>query len=59
MDICAALWNGHDRMLEFDPATLTSCYPLMISAVVPRPIAFVSSLDKDGVGNLVGGLLRR
>ena len=24
----------------------------MISAVVPRPIAFVSSLSADGVGNL-------
>jgi len=39
-------------MLQFDPAALTSCYPLMISAVVPRPVAFVSSLSAEGVGNL-------
>lgn len=43
---------GHDRMLQFDPASLASCYPLMISAVVPRPVAFVSSLSADGIGNL-------
>ena len=42
----------HDRMLQFDPASLTSCYPLMISAVVPRPIALVSSLSPENVGNL-------
>eukprot|EP00271_Cylindrocystis_brebissonii_P021506 TRINITY_DN7706_c0_g1_i1.p1 TRINITY_DN7706_c0_g1~~TRINITY_DN7706_c0_g1_i1.p1 ORF type:complete len:302 (-),score=57.24 TRINITY_DN7706_c0_g1_i1:326-1231(-) len=27
-------------------------YPLTISAVVPRPIAFISSMSKDGVRNL-------
>lgn len=43
---------AHDRMLQFDPASLASCYPLMISAVVPRPVAFVSSLSAQGVGNL-------
>ena len=43
---------GHDRMLQFDPSSLSSCYPLMISAVVPRPIALVSSLSAEGVGNL-------
>ena len=43
---------ANDAMLPFDPKDLKSCYPLMISAVVPRPIAFVSSLSADGVGNL-------
>lgn len=41
--------------ISVDPAALggTACYPLVISAGVPRPIALVSSLSKDGhVGNL-------
>lgn len=36
----------------FDPDTMESCYSLLISIVVPRPIAFVTSVDKKGVGNL-------
>jgi len=41
-------------MLHFDPATssATDIYKLMIGMVVPRPIAFVSSLDEHGVHNL-------
>jgi len=41
-------------MLRFDPASssATDIYKLMIGMVVPRPIAFVSSLDEDGVRNL-------
>lgn len=27
-------------------------YKMLISAVTPRPIAFVASVDKDGNGNL-------
>ena len=56
-------WNLGDRQLSpykdagyvtYDPADMTGaqCYPLVISGIVPRPIAFVSSLNTDGVGNL-------
>lgn len=40
--------------LQVDPATCPSdrLYPLMISAVVPRPIAFVSTVNAEGQGNL-------
>lgn len=41
--------------IPVDPEALggTICYPLVISAGVPRPIAFISSLSKDGkIGNL-------
>jgi flavin reductase (DIM6/NTAB) family NADH-FMN oxidoreductase RutF len=41
-------------MLRFDPAdsSASDIYKLMIGMVVPRPIAFVSSLDEHGVHNL-------
>ena len=41
--------------IEVDPAAYPAdhLYPLMISAVVPRPIAFISTLSTEGVGNLV------
>lgn len=41
-------------MLRFDPAkdSPANLYKLMIGMVVPRPIAFVSSLDPNGVRNL-------
>ena len=40
--------------MEFDPTTLPSngMYKLLISSVVPRPIAWVSSVDAAGVRNL-------
>jgi flavin reductase (DIM6/NTAB) family NADH-FMN oxidoreductase RutF len=40
--------------VEFDPETLqqNAMYKLLISSVVPRPIAWVSSLDAGGVRNL-------
>lgn len=40
--------------IEIDPAneSVPVIYPLVISAVVPRPIAFISSLSKEGLGNL-------
>jgi flavin reductase (DIM6/NTAB) family NADH-FMN oxidoreductase RutF len=41
-----------DAHESFDPAALASCYPLMISAFVPRPIAFVSTLSDSFGGNL-------
>lgn len=41
-------------MQSFDPAThpFNDIYKLMIGAIVPRPIAFVSSQDASGVLNL-------
>jgi flavin reductase (DIM6/NTAB) family NADH-FMN oxidoreductase RutF len=41
-------------MVSFDPARepVQNIYKLMIGAIVPRPIAFVSSLDEHGVRNL-------
>ncbi len=40
--------------IELDPARLdvTFVYKLMIGAIVPRPIAFVSTLSREGKGNL-------
>jgi flavin reductase (DIM6/NTAB) family NADH-FMN oxidoreductase RutF len=40
--------------MNFDPAALSSreAYRLMISCIVPRPIAFVTTLSRDGVTNL-------
>lgn len=37
------------RMAELDT---TSIYKLLIGAIVPRPIAFVSTVSPEGVGNL-------
>jgi flavin reductase (DIM6/NTAB) family NADH-FMN oxidoreductase RutF len=41
-------------MRSFDPAreSVQNIYKLMIGTIVPRPIAFVSSLDGHGVRNL-------
>jgi flavin reductase (DIM6/NTAB) family NADH-FMN oxidoreductase RutF len=41
-------------LLRFDPADRSSAeiYRLMIGAIVPRPIAFVSSIDANGILNL-------
>lgn len=41
-------------MLDLDPATLdiSSRYKLLIGAIVPRPIAFVSTMSHDGRTNL-------
>lgn len=41
-------------MLSIDPRqeSVQNIYKLMIGAIVPRPIAFVSSLDERGVHNL-------
>jgi len=40
--------------MEIDPASLSSrdAYRLMISCISPRPIAFVTTLSRDGVSNL-------
>lgn len=41
-------------MRVFDPAehSASDIYKLMIGAIVPRPIAFVSTIDAEGVKNL-------
>src|SRR6202166_3462559 len=43
-----------DKMLTFDPQNMPpkDVYKLLIGAVVPRPIAFVSTLDLHNVRNL-------
>jgi len=40
--------------MEFDPAALAprDAYRLMISCIIPRPIAFVTTLSRDRVTNL-------
>lgn len=38
--------------LDFAGMAPTPIYKLLIGAVVPRPIAFISTLSPDGVGNL-------
>ena len=40
--------------MELDPNTLDASqrYRLMISGIVPRPIAFVSTINQEGVANL-------
>lgn len=43
-----------DKMHVIDPATYSPAelYPLVISAIVPRPIGFAASVAKDGSVNL-------
>jgi flavin reductase (DIM6/NTAB) family NADH-FMN oxidoreductase RutF len=40
--------------MHFDPATLphTEAYKFLVGSVLPRPIAWVSTVDKNGVSNL-------
>jgi flavin reductase (DIM6/NTAB) family NADH-FMN oxidoreductase RutF len=40
--------------MHFDPAALTGRdrYRLMISCIIPRPIAFVTTLSREGITNL-------
>jgi hypothetical protein len=47
-------YDANTPMHVIDPSTTSAAelYPLVISAVVPRPIGFVGSLSKDGVANL-------
>ena len=42
------------KMLRFDPAEHLpqNIYKMMIGCIVPRPIAFVSSIDEQGIYNL-------
>ena len=52
MDAPAAIANG--KMIAIDPRKIGGkrCYPLIISAVVPRPVAFVSTTSRSGAQNL-------
>jgi flavin reductase (DIM6/NTAB) family NADH-FMN oxidoreductase RutF len=45
---------SQDKMLTFDPQHMVpkDVYRLLINAVVPRPIVFVSTLDVNSVRNL-------
>ena len=40
--------------MDFDPTTLPPqhCYQLMVGAIVPRPIAWISTIDEHGTSNL-------
>lgn len=40
--------------MDFDPAAMSprDAYRLMISCIIPRPIAFVTTLSREGVSNL-------
>jgi len=40
--------------MDFDPTALSprDAYRLMISCIIPRPIAFVTTLSRDGITNL-------
>jgi flavin reductase (DIM6/NTAB) family NADH-FMN oxidoreductase RutF len=40
--------------MQIDPASLSAgdAYRLMISCIIPRPIAFVTTLSRDGISNL-------
>ena len=49
-DCNAHRYEGQHQVLY--PSDLKSCYFLMISAYVPRPIALVSSRSAAGVGNV-------
>jgi len=44
--------SGTDGMRAIDPNSIKSNYPLVISAYVPRPVAFACTLSADGVRNL-------
>jgi flavin reductase (DIM6/NTAB) family NADH-FMN oxidoreductase RutF len=46
--------ENNEVMVDFDPAEHApgNIYKLMIGAIVPRPIAWVSTIDKNGVRNL-------
>jgi flavin reductase (DIM6/NTAB) family NADH-FMN oxidoreductase RutF len=41
-------------VMKFDPAQLSAkdCHSLLVCAVLPRPIAFVSTIGPDGIPNL-------
>eukprot|EP00884_Botryococcus_braunii_P015938 jgi/Botrbrau1/3027/Bobra.0070s0023.1 len=44
---------GDSQRLLLNPSEMgADLYPFIISCVVPRPIAFISSLSKEGIGNL-------
>jgi flavin reductase (DIM6/NTAB) family NADH-FMN oxidoreductase RutF len=49
-----AIASPVDRMISLDLTTMAStpAYKLLIGAIVPRPIAFVSTVSPEGVGNL-------
>jgi flavin reductase (DIM6/NTAB) family NADH-FMN oxidoreductase RutF len=46
--------SGAGKMLRFDPGEhlAQDIYKLMVGCVVPRPIAFVASVDEQGIYNL-------
>lgn len=45
--------HGSDSMLSIDPLTKTERenYKFLIGSIIPRPVAFVTSLSEEGVLN--------
>jgi len=43
-----------EKMVSLDPATIgaSATYKLLIGGIVPRPIAFISTISPEGKGNL-------
>jgi len=56
VDLCAAPRGPliQEALMEFDPRSMpaTAVYKLLIGCIVPRPIAWVSTVGADGVHNL-------
>lgn len=54
IDVDDPRWLERQTYMIIDPgsATYKDCYRVMIGSVVPRPIAFVSTLSPDGKRNL-------
>src|SRR5271166_1615960 len=46
------LWRLHSVIVDPQSTEPVNVYKLMIGAIVPRPIAFVSTISLDGVRNL-------
>jgi flavin reductase (DIM6/NTAB) family NADH-FMN oxidoreductase RutF len=46
--------HASDSMLSFNPADhqISEIYKLMVGLIVPRPVALVSTVDKDGIANV-------
>lgn len=42
----------NSKHISIDPKLEKSCYSLIISGVTPRPVAFISSISKEGISNI-------
>lgn len=51
-EVRADLLNTFRLVLIDEWISIANLYEVMISGILPRPIAFVSTVSEDGVGNL-------